>query len=141
MSRTIRSKRFISFIKSEDTFRVYKGSRLLFSSVKDRLHPVLEYIDSHNSLEENVTVYDRTIGNAAALLLQKIKAARVLAELGSENAIQTLRRAGIKYNFNQTVPCIMNDAGTDMCPMEKLSLGKKPDEFYAALKSGQGVKK
>ena len=125
-------------MKSPDTFRVYKGSSLLFSSHKDRLAPVLEYMDTCMPFVENVTVYDRTIGNAAALLLKSIKASRVLSKLGSRNAINTLDEAGIKYHFNETVDCIMNDAGTDMCPLERLSLGKNPDEFYRALKSRTG---
>jgi hypothetical protein len=131
----IRSKRFAAFVKSPDTFRVYKGSRLLFSSCRGNLTPVLEYMDTTLPFTENVTVYDRTTGNAAALLMKSIKASRVLSELGSRNAINTLNEAGIKYHFNKTVDCVMNDAGTDICPMEKLSMGKSAEGFYLALQS------
>jgi hypothetical protein len=134
----IRSKRFNEFLTSADTFRVYRGKRILFTSGKDRLAPAVEYIEKFPH-EEGVIVYDRIVGNAAALLLQIIRCRTVFSELGSENAIKTLESAGIKYHFNETVNCIMNDSGQDMCPMEKLSLGKSPDEFLKALKERMGV--
>jgi hypothetical protein len=134
MSVKIRSRRFLEFLKSKDTFRVYKGSRLVFASRKDKLMPMVEYIENHAPYEDGVTVYDRIVGNAAALLLKTIRCCSVFSELGSENAIKTLESAGIKYHFNETVDCIMNDSGQDMCPMEKLSLGKNQDEFFSALK-------
>ncbi len=134
----IRSKRFNEFLTSADTFRVYKGKRILFTSSKDRLAPAVEFIAKFPH-KEGVIVYDRIVGNAAALLLQIIRCRTVFSELGSENAIKTLESAGIKYHFNDTVNCIMNDSGQDMCPMEKLSLGKSPDEFLTALKERMGV--
>ena len=134
MSSNIRSRRFIEFLKSKDTFRVYKGSRLVFTSRKDKLVPMVEYIENHAPHEESVMVYDRIVGNAAALLLKTIRCRSVLSELGSENAIRTLKSASIKYHFNETVDCIMNDSGQDMCPMERLSLGKSSEEFFSALK-------
>jgi hypothetical protein len=134
MPGKIRSHRFDEFLKSKDTFRVYKGSRLLFASRKDRLVPMVEYIENHTPYEEGINVYDRIVGNAAALLLKTIRCRSVLSEVGSENAIRTLKSAGIKFHFNETVDCIMNDSGQDMCPMERLSLGKNPDEFFRALK-------
>lgn len=138
MPGKIRSKRFNEFLKSADTFRVYTGNHLLFTSHKDKLAPVVEYIDTIIPFKKGVVVYDRIVGNAAALLLKTIKCRLVLSELGSENAIKTLKSAGIKYHFNRTVDCIMNDSGQDMCPMEKLSLGKNSEEFLEALKERMG---
>ncbi len=117
---------------------MYKGKRILFTSGKDRLAPAVEYIETVPH-EKGVIVYDRIVGNAAALLLQIIGCRTVFSELGSENAIKTLESAGIKYHFNETVNCIMNDSGQDMCPMEKLSLGKSPDEFLKALKERMSI--
>jgi hypothetical protein len=134
----IRSKRFNEFLTSADTFRVYRGKRILFTSGKDKLAPAVEYIKKFPHGKE-VIVYDRIVGNAAALLLQIIGCRTVFSELGSENAVKTLKSAGIKYHFNETVDCIMNDSGQDMCPMEKLSLGKSPEEFLKALKERMGI--
>jgi hypothetical protein len=134
MTGKIRGRRFIEFLHSADTFRVYKGRRLLFASSKDKLVPMVEYIENHVPYEDDVTVYDRIVGNAAALLLKTVRCRVVFSELGSKNAIRTLKSAGIRYHFNETVDCIMDDSGQDMCPMERLSLGKTPNEFLHALK-------
>jgi hypothetical protein len=96
--------------------------------------PLIEYLDNPIPRQEDVTVFDRIVGNAAALLLTFVSCRQVFSALGSEMAVQTLESSGIKYHFNEIVDCIKDDSGQDMCPMEKLSLNKSPDEFYRALK-------
>lgn len=132
-----KNQKFEEFLTGQDTLRIYKGERLVFASNKERLLPILEYMDRFAPYEESVVVFDRVVGNAAALLLNLIKCGEVFSELGSENAIRTLESSGIKYHFNETVPCIENDNRQDMCPMEKMSLGKNPEDFYRALKQHQ----
>ena len=124
---------FGEFLASSDTLRVYKGDRLVFASDKDRLLPLIDYINQCSPYERDVTVFDRVVGNAAALLLQKISCNEVHSALGSEYAARTLDSFGISYHFVETVPYIQNQSKEDMCPMEKLSLNKDPEEFYQAL--------
>ena len=128
-------RKFSEFSGSKDTLRVYRGDRLIFTSGKERLSPLLEYIDKLFPYEENVTVFDRVVGNAAALLLKKISCREVYSSLGSELAVKTLDSFGISYHFAETVPYIQNQSQEDMCPMEKLSLNKGPEEFYQACLS------
>lgn len=128
------------FINSSDTLRVYSGDSLLFSSDRERLLPLMEYIETCAPYEKDVTVLDRVVGNAAAFLLVKILCRETYGELGSEFGAKTLRQLGISYRFDETVPYIMNNQQDGMCPMEELSLSKTPEEFYQALKerlSGQ----
>ena len=125
---------FDDFLISKDTLRVYKGNRLLFASGKGRLAPLLEYINRLTPHQKDVTVFDRIVGNGAALLLKKALCGRVYSPLGSELAVKTLSSYGIKYHFTEVVPYIQNSAREDMCPMEKLSIGKSPEEFYEALR-------
>jgi len=80
-----------------------------------------------------VVIFDRIVGNAAALLLQKAFCLEIYSPLGSEFAVQTLSEQGIKYHFSRTVPYILNQAGDDICPMEKLSLDKSSEEFFQHL--------
>jgi len=124
---------FTEFLSSSDTLRIYKAERLLFTSSKDRLLPLIDYIDKFSPYEKAVTVFDRVVGNAAALLLKKIVCREVYSALGSELAAGTLNDFGIDYHFAETAPFIQNESGDDMCPMERLSLGKQPEEFYRAL--------
>ena len=124
------------FIESGDTLWVSLRGRLLFTSNKGVLFPLLEYIDSNLSRREGVTVMDRVIGNAAALLSVKARAKEVWSPLGSNYAIKTLKAYGIKFNITETVPFIRNRQGTDICPMEALSISghRDPDEFYRVVR-------
>jgi hypothetical protein len=122
------------FISSDDTLRIYEGGRLTFSSRKDRLLPLMEYIDSAKSVGGGAAVYDKVMGNGAALLAVKINAAGVYSPLGSQPAVKTLENFRIRYRLDKVVPRIKRPDGRGLCPMEELSLGKDPEEFYLALK-------
>jgi hypothetical protein len=132
---------FGEFLGSGDTLRVYCQGRMVFNSAKPGILPLLEYAVSFAPHEKDVTVFDRVVGNAAALLLSRVSCREVYSPLGSQLAGETLRRAGISYHFTETVPLIQNQRREDICPMEKLSLGKDPEEFYqACLSLGLGDK-
>jgi hypothetical protein len=126
---------FNEFLVSNDKLRVYSGDRLIFTSSRDGLSSLIEYIDKLSPLKKDVSVFDRVVGNAAALLLKRIFCREVYGPLGSELAVKTLRRFGIDYHFAEIVPYIRGRGQEGMCPMEKLSLGKSPEEFYQACLS------
>ncbi len=126
---------YSDFISSGDTLRIYKEKTLVFNSKKERLLPLMEYIGTREIGPEPTVLYDKVIGNAAALLAVKANADEVYSPLGSELAIKTLDRYGIKYHLDSTVPYIMQDDGRKMCPMEQLSIGKEPEEFYGIMKA------
>jgi hypothetical protein len=120
------------FISSTDTLRVYSDENLLFSSEKDRLIPLVEYLETSDR-PDNVVVIDRVTGNAAALLSILAGSTEIYSPLGSEIAVGTLDKYGITYHFEKTVPYIQRPDSEEMCPMEKLSLEKDPEEFYQAF--------
>ena len=121
---------FAGFQRSEDTVRIYLSGNLLFKSTEQGIRPLLTYLRKFYPCPENVTVFDRIVGNGAALLLKKTSCRKVHSIVGSETAAETLKRLGITYSFQTTVPFISNKAGDGMCPFEKASIGKSPDEFY-----------
>jgi len=125
---------FSKFLTSNDTLHVYEGSKLLFASNKGRLIPLVEYIDRSTPCQRQVVIFDKIIGNAAALLCVKANCREVYSPLGSELATETLDKHGIKYHFSNIVPCIQNSSGEGMCPMESLSINKEPEEFYKLVK-------
>jgi hypothetical protein len=127
-------EQFQEFLAGDDTLHVYRGGVLVFKSQKDRLLPLLEYLESSAGLR-GVVVMDKVMGNAAALLSIKAGCEEVYSPLGSDYGIDTLERYGIKYHIMETVPFITRADGVNMCPMEELSLGKNPEEFYQAMKS------
>ena len=125
---------FDDFLRSKDTLWVYKGDRLVFASNKDGLQPLLEYIDRSVLHQDKVTIFDKIMGNAAALLSIKADCQEVYSPLGSELAIQTLDDYLVKYHLSEVVPYIQNRSKQGMCPMEALSISKSPMEFYEALR-------
>jgi hypothetical protein len=127
--------RFQAFLASDDTLRIYRGRKLVFSSKKDRLLPLMDYIAAPEVGRGAVLIYDKIMGNAAALLAVVVKAGEVYSPLGSELAIKTLEKYSIKYRLTKIVPFIMRDDGQGLCPMEQLSIGKSPDEFYIIMKA------
>ncbi len=126
---------FNEFLLSSDTLRVYEGNQLIFSSTKDRLLPLLEYIDRFAPHQQPVIILDKIMGNAAALLSVEANCREVYSPLGSQLAVKTLDKYGIKYQLTEIVPYIQKPNGDDMCPMEKLSIDKEPEEFYEAIRS------
>ena len=122
-----------NFIFTDDTLQIYDGDKLVFSSKKERLLPLIEYITNVDTARNPVTIFDRVMGNAAALLSVKANSREVFSPLGSEIAINTLDKYGIVYHLTEIVPFILRPDGVRMCPMEELSIGKAPDEFYLEL--------
>lgn len=125
---------FNEFLISGDTLWVYKGDRQLFTSNKRGILPLLEYIETFVPHHKQIIIFDKIVGNAAALLSVKAASKEVHSPLGSELAAKTLSKYGIKYNFTKTVPYIQNRGKYDACPMERLSVGKSPEEFLEAVR-------
>ena len=121
------------FLESGNALQIYKGDRLLFASNKEMLAPLLEYIKTKASEHEDVVVFDKIMGNAAALLCVIARCKEVHSPLASEPAIKTLENHGISHHIGSIVPYIQKPTMTELCPMEKLSLGKTPEEFYQLL--------
>ena len=126
---------FRDFLASADTLRIYRGKTLVFTSQKERLLPLMEYNAAGGAKRHPVIIYDKVMGNAAALLSVLAHAREVYSPLGSQLAIKTLEKHGIRHHLDKVVPCIMRDDGQGMCPMEELSIGKTPEEFYKVMKA------
>ena len=132
---------FNEFLDSNDTLQIYQGEDLVFASEKERLVPLMEYLDDQERGEGPVVIYDKVMGNAAALLSVTANCREVYSPLGSELAVKTLEKYDIEYHLTEIVPYIVRDDGKGMCPMEKLSIGKGPEEFYREMKSRIEAKK
>jgi hypothetical protein len=127
--------RFQDFLSSEDTLRIYRENQLIFSSKKDKVIPLLEFIDSPTSKQGPSVIFDRIMGNAAALLSVKAGAVEVFSPMGSQIGVDSLIKYNVKYHISKIVPFIQKDNSDDMCFMEKLSTEKTPEEFYTAIKA------
>ena len=126
---------FSKFLVSDDTLWVYSGDRRIFASDQCHLLPLLEYINEYASYQKQVTILDRIMGNAAALLCVKAACQEVYSPLGSQFAVNTLDKYSIRYHLAQIVPYIRKPHSEEICPMETLSVDKNPDEFYETVRN------
>src|SRR4030042_4292872 len=113
---------FREFLAGGETLRVYEEGRLVFSSGEQRLVPLMAYLAGPACRRQPVTIFDKIGGNAAALLAVKANCRELFSPLGSEIAVRTLTKYGVKYHFTSVVPYITQPDGKSMCPMEKLSI-------------------
>ena len=104
------------FMASGDTLQTYEDDKLLFSSNKDRLLPLLEYIDRFALYHQQVVIFDKIMGNAAALLSVKASCQEVYSPLSSQLAVKTLDKYGIKYHLAEIVPYIQKPMGKICAP-------------------------
>ncbi len=123
---------FESFLSSADTLWIMSQGGVIFRSQRKGIAPLICYIEQA-PLTEEVIAFDKVTGNAAALLLKKANGRAVFSSTGSQLAAETLRGFGIEAHFAHIVPYIINRSGNGMCPFERLSLGKSPEEFYEHL--------
>ena len=120
---------------TNDTLRVYRDNQLIFSSIENRLRPLLEYVAQFTPHRQQVVIFDKIMGNAAALLSVVANCREVYSPLGSQLAVKTLDDYDIKCHISKIVPYIQQSNEGDMCPMEKLSIGREPEEFYELIRS------
>lgn len=102
------------------------------------LHQLL--ITSPSTLR-GAMIADKVVGKGAAVLMVAGGVRWVYAEVISQSAMHLLQAHSIEAEYGKIVPNIINRAGTDICPVEKLCLQcdtieqclKKIDEFVARL--------
>jgi hypothetical protein len=127
-------KEFEEFAKSDFTLQIFSKNKLVFKSKKEGVRGLVDYIKKYGKHFGDLTIFDRVIGNAAALLFAYLKAKEVYGVVGSKLAKKTLKKFKIKFHFKKTIPNILNKDETDLCPFEKLSLLKSPEQLYNCLK-------
>ncbi|MDE7408168.1 MAG: DUF1893 domain-containing protein [Muribaculaceae bacterium] len=65
-------------------------------------------------------VADKVVGKGAAALMIVGGVAELYTDVISNSALDMLERYGVKVGYGKCVPNIINRAGTDICPVEKL---------------------
>lgn len=115
-------KQLIDILHNEGLTLVIKSNdgeirRYCERGVKDLLSLVLERPD----VLKDALVADKAVGKAAAACMVVGGIKQVHADVMSEPALALLQAHGIIAEYVQLVDHIINRAGNDWCPMEKLS--------------------
>ncbi|MGC9349452.1 MAG: DUF1893 domain-containing protein [Anaerolineae bacterium] len=91
------------------TLEVYRGHDLVFYSDGNWLHPLFElerFLETAPYTAAELTVHDKIVGRAAALLLVRLGVQEIRAGLMSELALDVLDRYAISYRYRSLVPRI-----------------------------------
>lgn len=121
---------------------IVKNGRTVFETESKGIRGLLHVIEKLGRDLIGSSVADRIVGRAAAMLCVYSKAASVFAVTISEEGIKVLEDNKVFYRFENCVPNIFNQKGTNICPFEKLVLGlTKPEEAYKKLKSFAGTQR
>jgi len=124
------NKKYIDFLKQGGSLLIVKNGEIIFKSNKDNLRPLLECIEKFKDKMVGTIAFDKLLGNAAALLFVYAKVREVYALKGSKAGVNTLERNNINYLIEKIIPCVLNNQANGLCPMEELSRGKSPKDFY-----------
>jgi len=82
------------------------------------------------------SVADKVVGKAAASLMVLAKIKEAYAEVVSQPALDLLRSSGISVIYAKVVPCIINRAGTGLCPLETRCMTcMTPEECFVAIRT------
>ena len=126
-------KKMLNNPKIRGVLRSAKGEIVEFLSpgVKD----LFNIVTTRQHVLEGAFVADRVIGRGAALLLVMGHVSQVFAQLISEQAVQVLQAAEIAVDYDTVVPNIINRDGTDICPIEKLTMNiSEPDIAFEIIR-------
>ena len=111
-----------------------RGGRVLSLQRGNGIRPVLRAVAESNDDVRGASLADKVVGLAVARLTAYFGLAAVYAVVGSDSAAEELDRAGIPYEFAESVPLIMNRSGDGRCPIENLAAsGGTPEDTYRVL--------
>ena len=96
---------------------------------------LFELVETRSEALEGASVADRVIGRGAALLLALGHVGRVYAQIISEPAVLVLQDYDIEVEYDKRVPNIINRNGTDICPVENLTMAMtQPEKAFTVIK-------
>jgi len=122
-------------LASDDkTLVLAKNGEVIASSSRQGIVDLVRFAEALGDELIGASIADKVVGKAVALLVRYAGIIAVYAVTMSQSAEATLEGTGIKYGYGKLIPMIMNKAGDDLCPMEKLSLSyDDPTEGFLAL--------
>lgn len=119
----------------EHTLEVYRGTTLVFHSDGKWLYPLFDlerFLTQSEHCPADLTVHDKIVGRAAALLMIHLELGRVHAQLISQLGREVLEHYAVPYTYEQQVERIS-------CQTEHLLASEyDPEAAYARLKERAG---
>lgn len=103
------------------TLAVSKGGSIVYTSRNHGIQDLYCIVRHRPELLYGASAADKVVGKVAALLYAGTGVKEVYAENLSRAAEGVLREAGIKVQYQNMIPFVMNHDRTGMCPVERLA--------------------
>ncbi len=87
--------------------------------LEDQQFGVISLVQAFGDKYDNIVVYDKLIGKAAAMLLLQYNPKYVYAKIITKEALKLLE--GITVEYDRVVENILNRDKSDLCPIEKIA--------------------
>ena len=126
------------FLGSTASLVVYHGEEAAFESDASDLRGLVTYLGQTELGRNDVTIFDRYIGRAAALLMTLIKPIKVNTGTISEGGAAVLEEHTIPFEADEKVTYLMGVASEGMCRWEKMAVGKSSEELLTELQKVYG---
>ena len=126
------------FLSSIASLVIYHADEIAFESDDSDLRGLVAYLQQTELGRDDVTIFDRYVGRAAALLMSRIKPIKVNTGTISEGGAAVLDEQAIPFESTAKVTFLMGVASKDMCRWEKMAVGKSAEELLAELQNVYG---
>jgi len=100
---------------------IVKDGRVLWQSDSERVKDLLAYARQATAETRGASMADKVVGKAAALLACAAGIQAIYTPLISHPALCYLAARGIFVEYDVLVSGILNQQGTDLCPLERLT--------------------
>ncbi len=108
--------------KDNCTLVVQQGE-VIRTFIRRGVADLLDLLDHDPAFLHGASLADKVVGRGAAALMVKGEVGRLHTDVISRPALELLQEAGIDTAYDCLVPHIINRAGTDWCPVERLCHG------------------
>lgn len=108
-------------VEKDKNLVVVNNKDILFCSDKKGIVPMYDLYKKN--ITGNIYLADKFIGGGAAKILLNMQSniLELYAHVISKDALEKLEKKNIKISYIKVVEKILNRAGNDLCPVEKLS--------------------
>ena len=121
--------------RSNCSLVIVKNWQVLFQTNTSGIRGLLMAVEKIGKDMKDSAVADKIVGEAAAQLCAFTRVREVYAVTLSQCGKNVLEENGIRYEFENLVPHILNMGKTDLCPFEKIVAGSSsPKEALERLK-------
>ena len=108
-----------------------KDDKILFSSEKSGLRPLIECVKEFKNKVKDCILYDKIVGLAAArLILYSEMINSVFTDIVSEKGKEFLEKNNIELDSKEIVDNILNNKKDGICPMEQKAIEIEDNELF-----------